>query len=68
MPEDKVTADQVIEAAKALGKDEFSRGDLAEQIGVNKPFIRAGFKEARQAGRLEKVRDDEEGTSYFRLT
>ena len=62
-----VTADQVVEAAQSLGKDEFSRGDLAEKLGVEKPDIKQAFREARQAGRLEKTRDDEDNTGYFRL-
>ena len=65
---DNVTADQVVEAAKGLGKDEFTRGDIAEKLGVEKPDIKPGFREARQAGRLEKTRDDEDNTGYFRLT
>jgi len=65
---DNVTADQVVEAAKSLDKDEFTRGDIAEKLGVEKPDIKPGFREARQAGRLEKTRDDEDNTGYFRLT
>ena len=34
---------------------------------MEKPDIRKGFRQARQSGRLEKVRDDEENTGYFRL-
>jgi hypothetical protein len=63
-----VTADQVVEAAQALGKDEFSRGDIAAQLGVEKPDIKPAFREARQGGKLEKVRDDDEGTGMFKLT
>jgi len=63
-----ITAEQVVEAAQGLGQEEFTRGDLAEKLGVEKPDIRKGFREARQSGRLEKVRDDEENTGYFRLT
>jgi hypothetical protein len=63
-----ISADQVIEAAKALNKEEFSRGDLAAQLGVEKADIKAGFRRARHDGKLEKVRDDEENTGYFRLT
>ena len=63
-----ITSDDIVEAAKALGKEEFSRGDLAGQLGVEKPDIRPAFKEARHQGKLEKTRDDEENTGYFRLT
>jgi hypothetical protein len=63
-----VTADQVVQAARNLGQAEFTRGDLAAELGVEKQDIKPGFREARHAGRLEKVRDDEENTGYFRLT
>ena len=62
-----ITAEKVVEAAQGLGQEEFTRGDLAEKLGVEKPDIRKGFRQARQSGRLEKVRDDEENTGYFRL-
>ena len=62
-----ITAEQVVEAAQELGQEEFTRGDLAEKLGVEKADIRKGFRQARQSGRLEKVRDDEENTGYFRL-
>ena len=62
-----ITAEQVVEAAQGLGQEEFTRGDLAEKLGVEKPDLRKGFRQARQSGRLEKVRDDEENTGYFRL-
>ena len=62
-----ITAEQVVEAAQGLGQEEFTRGDVAEKLGVEKPDIRKGFRQARQSGRLEKVRDDEENTWYFRL-
>jgi hypothetical protein len=63
-----ITADQVVEAARNLGQAEFTRGDLAAQLGVEKQDIKPAFREARHAGRLEKVRDDEENTGHFRLT
>jgi DNA-binding transcriptional regulator LsrR (DeoR family) len=62
------TADQVVEAAKDLGQDEFTRGDIAGKIGVEKPDIKSGFQEAKKAGRIEKTRDDEENTGHFKLT
>ena len=63
-----ITSANIVEAAQALGKEEFSRGDLAEQLGVEKQDIKPAFKEARHQGKLEKVRDDEENTGYFKLT
>ena len=61
------TADQVVDAAKALGQDEFTRGNIAEQIGVGKREVKSGFQEARKAGRIEKTRDDESNTGHFKL-
>ncbi|MCD6016335.1 MAG: hypothetical protein K0R88_2419 [Solirubrobacterales bacterium] len=63
-----ITAEQIVEAARDLGQDEFTRGDLAAKLGVEKPELKPAFREARKAGRLEKVRDDEENTGHFRLT
>lgn len=63
-----VTPDQVVEAAEGLDKAEFTRDDLAQKLGVEKPDFKRGFRQARKAGRLDKVRDDEEGTGHFRLT
>jgi hypothetical protein len=63
-----ITPDQVVEAAEGLDKAEFTREDLAQKLGVEKGNLKQGFRQARQAGRLDKVRDDEEGTGHFRLT
>jgi transcription initiation factor IIE alpha subunit len=63
-----VTPDQVVEAAKELGQDEFTREDLAQKLGVEKTELKQGFRQARRAGNLDKVRDDEKGTGHFRLT
>jgi hypothetical protein len=63
-----ITADQIVEAAQALDQDEFTRADVAKQLGVEKPELKQGFQQARKAGRLEKTRDDEENTGHFRLT
>ncbi len=62
-----VTEEQLIEAAKELDQDEFTRGDVAGKLGVPKPDLKQAFVSARKAGRLEKVRDDEDNTGHFRL-
>lgn len=67
MPE-SITADQVVAAANDLQQPEFTRGDLAEKLGVEPPELRQGVRQARRAGRIDKVRDDDEGTGHFRLT
>lgn len=67
MPE-TITPEQVVAAAKELGKDEFTRDDLAQKLGVEQPDLRLGFRRARRAGQLDKVREDAEGTGLFRLT
>lgn len=63
-----VTEEQLITAAQQLDKDEFTRADVADQLGVDKPDVKQAFVHARKAGRLEKTRDDEENTGHFRLT
>ncbi len=64
-----ITSDEVVGVAKGLGQAEFTRGDLAKKLGVEKPKkFSQGFHQARKAGRLAKVRDDEEGIGHFRLT
>ena len=65
---DGLTSASIVEAAQQLGTDEFSRGDIAGQLGVKKADIKAAFREARKMGKIEKTRDDEENTGYFRLT
>ena len=63
-----VTEDQLVEAAKELDKDEFTRADVAGKLGVDKPDLKQAFVAAKKAGRLEKTRDDEDNTGHFRLT
>lgn len=65
---DGLTSASIVEAAQQLGKDEFSRGDIAGQLGVEKADIKAAFNEARKSGRIEKTRNDEENTGLFKLT
>lgn len=67
MPQD-ITSEQVLDAARALGTREFTREDLAQQLGVEKPEIKKGVQQAKKAGLLEKTRDDAENTGHFRLT
>jgi hypothetical protein len=68
MSEESISSSTIVEAAKQLGKDEFSRPDIAGQLGVDKSEIRAAFREARKLGKIEKTRDDENNTGLFRLT
>jgi hypothetical protein len=62
-----ITSDQLVATARDLGKPEFTRADVAEKLGVDKTELSKQFRQARQSGRLEKVRDDEEGTGVFRV-
>ena len=63
-----ITEEQVVDAAKGLGKDDFTRADLASELKVDRKQLKQGFKAARQAGSLEKIGDDDDGTGRFRLT
>jgi hypothetical protein len=67
MPQ-RIKADQVAATAKDLGQAEFTRDDLAKKLGVEKSELRNAFRQARKSGRLEKVREDAEGTGHFRVT
>ena len=62
-----ITADQLVDAAKQLDQEEFTRGDVAAKLGVEKPELKQAFAQARKSGRIEKVRDDAENTGHFRL-
>ena len=63
-----ITPDQVVDAARDLDQVEFTRDDVAEKLGVGKPKFKQAFKQARESGRLEKVRDDAERKGRFRVT
>ena len=59
--------DEVVAAARRLGSPEFTREDIAKELGVQRSEIRDSFKTARQAGHFERTRSDPDGTRYFRL-
>ncbi|HET7738946.1 MAG TPA: hypothetical protein VFK32_10265 [Tepidiformaceae bacterium] len=63
----RVTEEQLLAAAKQLEQEEFTRADLAAKLGVEKPDLKQAFVQARGAGRLERVRIDEDRTRHFRL-
>jgi DNA-binding transcriptional regulator LsrR (DeoR family) len=63
-----VTPDQVLRAARDLKQSEFTRDDLAAELGVGKPKFKQAFKAARQEGRVEKVRDGADQKGRFRVT
>jgi len=62
-----VTPDQVLRAARELKQSEFTRDDLAAELGVGKPKFKQAFKAARQEGALEKVRDGDDHKGRFRV-
>ena len=64
-----ITQDQVVEAANALDKDEFTRGEVVAKLEAQPSEIKEGFRAARRAGQVEKISngsDDEK--PLFRLT
>ena len=61
------TADQVVDAARELEQEEFTRGDIAGKIGVEKSDVKSGFNQAKKTGLIEKTRDDENNTGHFKL-
>ena len=64
---DPITREQVVEAAKGLGKDEFTRADVAAALNVDRKELRDSFKAACKGGHLSKVRTDDNGKRYFKL-
>ena len=63
-----ITADQLVDAARELGQEEFTRADVAEQLGVEKRELKQAFVRARKEGRVTKIRDDEENTAHVGLS
>jgi hypothetical protein len=63
-----ITPDQVVEAARELEQDEFTRDDVARKLDVGKPKFKDAFKAARRSGRVEKVRDGDDSKGRFRVT
>jgi hypothetical protein len=62
-----VNADQIVQGATDLGKPEFTRKELAEKLNV-KPFeLGDGMKAAREAGKIEKSGENDDGKGLFRL-
>lgn len=65
MPQEP-TQDDVVQAAIELGQPEFTRDDLAAKLGIERPTMKPAWRAAKEAGRVEKVRQDG-GKRYFRL-
>ena len=63
-----VTADQVVAAARDLGQDEFTRGNIMKKLGMSWDDVKPAFREARKAGRFERAGVNEGGKRTFRLT
>ena len=61
------TADQIVDAAGKLDQDEFTRADIAGQLGVEKADVKQAFNQARKQDLIEKTRDDAENTGYFKV-
>lgn len=60
------TQEQVLEAARSLGREEFTRDDVAAELNMEISAMQPSWKAAKEAGRLKKVRG-EGGKRYFRL-
>lgn len=61
-----VTQEQVLEATRALGREEFTRSDVAEKMGIEISAMQPSWKAAKEAGQIQKVRN-EDGKRFFRL-
>lgn len=62
----EVTEEQVLEAARSLDGDEFTREQVAEKLGSEISDMRPSWKAAKESGKLERVRN-EDGQNYFKL-
>lgn len=63
---EEATQTQVLDAARSLESDEFTREDVAEKLGLEIKEMQPSWKAAKQAGQLQKVRS-EDGKRFFRL-
>lgn len=61
------TPDQIVDAAAKLDQDEFTRADIAGQLGVEKSDVKQAFNQARKQELIEKTRDDAENTGHFKV-
>jgi DNA-binding transcriptional regulator LsrR (DeoR family) len=62
-----VTEDRVVDAARSLDQDEFTRVELADKLDVEPSDLKQGVKAARKSGTLEKVRNNGSGKGLFRV-
>ncbi len=51
----EATQEQVLEAARSLDGDEFTREDVAEKLGQEISAMQPSWKAAKEAGKLVKV-------------
>lgn len=65
MPQEP-SQEQVVQAARDLDQSEFTRNDVADKLGVERATMKSAWQAAKQAGQVEKVREDG-GKRYFRL-
>lgn len=63
----EATEEQVLEAARSLDKDEFSRDDVAAKLGLEISEMQPSWKALKEAGKFEKV-PSEGGDRVFRIT
>jgi DNA-binding MarR family transcriptional regulator len=68
MMRDEITPERIVATARGLDQPEFTRAELADKLGVSMKDLKGAVKAARQSGRVEKVRDDDDGKGVFRLT
>lgn len=61
------TQEQVMDAIRSLGSDEFTRDDVAKKLGVEISAMQPGWKAAKEAGQIKKVPSDD-GERTFRIS
>lgn len=62
----ETTQEQVLEAARSFGSEDFTREDVADKLGVDVESMQPSWKALKQDDQLEKVRE-EDGKRFFKL-
>lgn len=62
----EATEEQVLKAARSLDRDEFTRDDVAEKLGLEISDMQPAWKAVKESGKFEKV-SNESGKRLFRL-
>jgi hypothetical protein len=66
--ESHITPERIVATAEELDHEEFTRAELAAELGTSRRELKDAIRAARRSGRIKKVRKNESGETVFRLT